>query len=167
MPIYEFYCRDCNMLFNFFSAKVDTQVRPPCPKCGHPQLERRPARFATLRGEAEAEDPLSALGEDKIESVMESMASDLDRLDEGAEEDPRVMARLFRRFGDAAGLEPGAKMQELLSRLEAGEDPDRLEEELGSAMDEEGDLADLFRLKQSRERSRSARPAVDETLYFL
>ena len=39
-------------------------------------------------------------------------------------EDPRQMAALFRRFGEASGLEIGPRMEELMSRLEAGEDPD-------------------------------------------
>ncbi|HKI86906.1 MAG TPA: zinc ribbon domain-containing protein [Thermoanaerobaculia bacterium] len=167
MPIYEFYCQDCNTLFNFFSAKVDTVTRPACPRCGRERLERRPARFATLSHGKHQDDPLSALDEGRLESVMESMTGDLEALDEGAEEDPKVMAALFRRFGEAAGLEPGSKMQEFLARLESGEDPERLEEEMGSAFDEEGDIAELFRLKEKAARMARDRPKVDETLYFL
>jgi len=33
MPIYEFYCEDCNTLFNFFSRTVNTDKQPPCPRC--------------------------------------------------------------------------------------------------------------------------------------
>ncbi|MCK4728291.1 MAG: zinc ribbon domain-containing protein, partial [Desulfobacterales bacterium] len=33
MPIYEFYCEDCNTIFNFFSRSVNTTKRPPCPRC--------------------------------------------------------------------------------------------------------------------------------------
>ncbi|XCN71926.1 MAG: FmdB family zinc ribbon protein [Candidatus Electrothrix aestuarii] len=34
MPIYEFYCQDCNTIFNFFSSRINTEKRPDCPKCG-------------------------------------------------------------------------------------------------------------------------------------
>ncbi len=167
MPIYEFYCPDCNTLYSFFSPKVDTVSRPACPRCGRPEIERRPSRFATPRHESGQEDAMSALDEGKLESVMDSMVDDLGGLEQGAEEDPRTIARLFRRFGDAAGLEPGTKMQELLARLESGEDPDQLEEELGGAFDEEDDLTDLFQVKQKADRRTARRPNVDETLYFL
>lgn len=167
MPIYEFYCQHCNTLFNFFSPKVDTVTSPACPRCAREGLERRPARFATLRHQDQQDDPLSALDEDKLESVMASMTGDLEAMEEGAEEDPKVMAALFRRFGEAAGLEPDSKMQEFLARLESGEDPERLEEEMGSAFDDEDDLAALFRLKEKATRLARNRPKVDETLYFL
>jgi len=63
-------------------------------------------------------------------------------------------------------------MDEMLRRLEAGEDPESLEDDLGDAFDE-GDaeegadpLADLFRRKRASRRRRK-RPKVDEELYFL
>ncbi|HVS03657.1 MAG TPA: zinc ribbon domain-containing protein, partial [Thermoanaerobaculia bacterium] len=132
MPIYEFYCGRCNMLFNFFSASIDTESRPQCPRCHEERLERRPARFATLKGvgggdEGEGEDdPFAGLDEERMERAMESLAGEMEGMED--EEDPRQMARFFRRFGEAAGMRPGPKMEEMLRRLEAGEDPDALEE---------------------------------------
>ena len=108
MPIYEFYCSDCNTLYNFFSAKVDTTTRPGCPRCSRASLERRPARFATLKqlgGDGEPDDPLGELDEERLEGVMASMMEEMGDLDET--EDPRKMAGLFRRFGEASGLEFG------------------------------------------------------------
>ncbi len=173
MPIYEFYCPDCDTLFNFFSSRIDTAARPDCPRCGRRGLERRPARFAALTGGAggdgEAEgDELGGVDDERLGAAFESALGDA----EAAGDDPRAMARLFRRVGEAAGLEPGPQMEEMLRRLEAGEDPDRLDEEMGDAFDEgdgegdgEGDpLADLFRKKRPRRRRR---PKVDEELHFL
>ena len=40
MPIYEFYCPDCNTLFNFFSSRINTEKKPDCPKCGRKELDR-------------------------------------------------------------------------------------------------------------------------------
>lgn len=169
MPIYEFYCSDCNTLFNFFSARIDTRTAPACPRCGRDELERRPARFATLRhstaderSEAGEDDPFAGMDEAGLDRLMESMMSDMEGLEE--QDDPRQLARLFRRFGDAAGLEPGPRMEELLARLEAGEDPDELEGELD---DQDETLEDLFRLKRYLGRAAAPRPRVDETLYFL
>lgn len=172
MPIYEFYCSDCNTLFNFFSSKIDTEAKPPCPRCPRRELERRPARFATLKHRGEDEpDPLDALGDDRMEQLMGSLfdeMGDLDEDDADLEEDPRRLAGVMRKFEQSAGLEFGPQMEEFLSRLEAGEDPDRLEEEMDESMDDES-MDQFFRLKQSAAAWRrwARRPRVDDTLYFL
>lgn len=168
MPIYEFYCSDCHMLFNFLSSSIDTSTRPSCPRCERPDLERRPARFATLsgaaKGEADADDPFAHLDDAKLDGAMESMMSEMGDLE--GDEDPRKLAGALRRLGEATGLELGPRMEEMLGRLEAGEDPDRLEEEMTG--DEEGDesVEEFFRIKK-RSWKRRRRPRVDDTLYFL
>lgn len=165
MPIYEFYCSDCHTLFNFFSAAIDTVARPDCPKCGREQLERRPARFATLKHRGDEEpDPFGDLDEDRVAGVMESMMGEMGDLQDS--DDPRRLASLFRRFGEASGLDFGPRMEEMMSRLEAGEDPDKLEEELGEDLVDDRAMEEFFRLRKRGwkvERS----PEVDETLYFL
>jgi putative FmdB family regulatory protein len=164
MPIYEFYCDDCHTLFNFYSATIDTQTRPSCPRCERPQLERRPARFATLKHKGDEEpDPFGDLDEERLAGVMESMMGELGGLEES--EDPRQMAQLFRKFGEASGLDFGPRMEEMMSRLEAGEDPDKLEEEMGTDFDDDG-LEEFFRLRK-RGWNPSRKPSVDDTLYFL
>jgi len=166
MPIYEFYCSDCHTVFSFFSAAIDTETRPGCPKCKRPGLERKPSTFATLRHDGDdSDDPLERLSEDKLDQVLGTMAGDLAGLDEG-DEDPRALAGVFRRLGEAAGLEPGPRLEEMLARLEAGEDPEGLEDELGGDLDEDGDaMSELFRGRRALARRR--RPRVDDTLYFL
>lgn len=174
MPIYEFYCPRCHVLLNFFSPQVDTEARPDCPRCGQPRLERRPARFATLRraaatgGEEEGDDPFAGMDEERLERAMESMAGEIEQL--GDDEDPRQMARFFRRFGEVSGMKLGPRMEEMLQRLERGEDPDALEEELGGGEGEEGgdgEMDEWFQLKETARRLRRRKPPVDETLYFL
>jgi len=98
------------------------------------------------------------------------MESILGGMDPGMEDDPRQMARLLRRFGEASGLEAGPRMEELLRRMEAGEDPDALEDELGGSFDEgadgEASFEEFFRLKKAVGQ-RSKKPRVDRELYFL
>ena len=182
MPIYEFYCPACNTLFNFFSSRIDTESRPPCPRCGGERLERKPARFAAITRsgggeEGGDEEAFAGLGvdEERLGAAFEAAIAEAEG---GAEaDDPRQVARIFRRIGETTGLEPGPAMEEMLGRLEAGDDPDRLEEEMGGALagDEDGEggggegggdpLADLFRRKRSTARRRA--PKRDEELYFL
>jgi len=175
MPIYEFYCPDCHTVFSFFSATVGTEVQPECPRCQRPRLERRPSSFAALRGRAGAEEgdeegsAIPGMDDERLESAMDSLAGEMGNLSEGDAEDPRQIARFFRRFSEVSGLEPGPKLVEMLQRLDSGADPDTLEDEFGGGEGEEGseDLSEFFQLKKSLQSGRARRPRVDETLYFL
>jgi putative FmdB family regulatory protein len=168
MPIYEFYCQPCHRVYQFFSSRIDTGAAPACPRCGTPRLPRKPATFSTLsrrRGEEEGDEGLpEGFDEERLGGALESILAEAEA--QGDSEDPRRMAALLRRFGEAAGLEPGERLEEMLHRLEAGEDPEALEEEGGDA--EEGeDLSDFFRLKRALAGARRKRPPVDPELYFL
>lgn len=172
MPIYEFYCPECHRLYNFFSARVDTAARPDCPRCGRAELERRPARFATLRAGAakgsdeEGDELFPGVDEACMEEAFASMAGELESL--GDEEDPRTLARLMRQMTDSAGVEPAGPMREFLERLESGEDPEALESEYEDAFGDDDDIAALFRQATAAGAGRRARPPQrDETLYFL
>ena len=54
MPIYEFACPKCRVIFNFFSKRIAPKNSPKCPKCGHARLEKQVSSFAMLTG---AKDP--------------------------------------------------------------------------------------------------------------
>jgi putative FmdB family regulatory protein len=172
MPIYEFYCPDCHTVFSFFSSAIDTTASPSCPKCGRAALGRKPSRFAALRGgqkdtdESADEGPFGDLDDERMERAMEAMAGEMGGMEGDGPEDPRALARMLRKFGDATGLAAGPRMEEMLRRLEAGEDPDALEEEMGGEGEgEDGDLSDFFQVRKAAKAAR--RPRVDDTLYFL
>jgi putative FmdB family regulatory protein len=175
MPIYEFYCADCNTVFSFFSATVAPGARPACPRCGRPELPRRPSRFAARSGgraaadEGEEPDALAGLDDDRLEKAFEAMAAEFESLDHNAEPDPRQLSRVLRRFTELTGLEAGPKLHDLLARLERGEDPEALESSMGAEGEAGGedDLAEFFELRRKLLGRDPARPRVDETLYFL
>ena len=134
MPIYEFYCRDCNAIFSFLSKTIDTQRRPDCPRCGRKRLEREVSPFAQVgraKEEAAAEPPFD---ESKMERAMESLVGQVDGIDE---KDPRQAANLMRKFSNAAGMKLGEGMEEALRRMEAGENPEQIEAEMGDRLNEE------------------------------
>jgi hypothetical protein len=56
-------------------------------------------------------------------------------------------------------------MEKALSRLEAGEDPDQIEKEMGDIFAEDEGLP--FEFKQTGKGSRSRTPVHDETLYEM
>ena len=57
----------------------------------------------------------------------------------------------------------GEGFQEALKRMEAGEDPDKIDEEMGDILSSE----DPFGEKQGGKRSVLRKPRKDETLYDL
>lgn len=165
MPIYEFYCSDCNRIFNFYSKTINTEKRPLCPKCGKVQLERWLSVFSTVRnkGDAEADDDLGLpdMDENKVEKAMDLLAREADHIDE---DDPKQAANLMRKLTDMTGIKLGPGMEEALRRMEAGEDPEQIEEEMGDILEEE----DPFQFESKGGRKlKSHAPTRDETLYEL
>jgi putative FmdB family regulatory protein len=175
MPLYEFYCPDCNTIFTFLSKSVDTEKKPACPGCKRPDLSRMVSRFAvtgraTKKGGADdggadkAGMPDLPIDESRMEKAMESLASEAEHIDEN---DPRQAADLMRRFSSMTGLKLGDKMEDALAKLEAGADPESLEAEMGDL-----DESDLFKLDGAGEagKKKTAKqraPVRDETIYDM
>ena len=162
MPVYEFYCRDCHTIFNFLSRRVNNDRRPECPRCGRPELERQVSAFAVSKGRTdEPAEGMPDLDEAKLEKAMQALAGEMANVNE---EDPQQMARFMRRLTEATGLHLGGGMDEAIRRLEAGEDPEKIEAELGGVFDEENPFG-VDRLKGLKRKYTP--PAHDETLYPL
>ena len=162
MPIYEFYCRKCHTIFNFFSTSVNTEKRPMCPRCRKTRLDRRMSVFSVSRNRGEEEDmPLPDMDESKMEAAMNVLAKEAEHMDEN---DPKQAANLMRKLTDMTGLDLGPGMEEALKRMEAGEDPETVEQEMGDILEGE----DPFALKKkSMKTARYIAPQVDEKMYDL
>jgi putative FmdB family regulatory protein len=104
MPIYEYVCAECMCRSSIFVRSVSSPLRAACEHCGGGKLSRVMSKFAVHGGRFNLDDPSS------IDSIDES--------------DPRAMARLMRQMGDETGepMEPG--FEEMIGRMEAGEDPE-------------------------------------------
>ena len=50
MPIYEFSCPKCRVIFNFLSKRINPERVPACPKCGHKKMAKQMSRFAMSKG---------------------------------------------------------------------------------------------------------------------
>lgn len=162
MPIYEFYCKNCHMIFNFYSGSVNVEKRPSCPRCRKRKLDRQMSTFSFPRtgGEDDAM-PMPDMDESKMERAMNLLAKEAEHVDEN---DPRQAVNLMRKLTDMTGLNLGPGMEEALTRMESGEDPEQIEEEMGDLLEEE----DPFSLKEKPSKTpKKSRPKVDETLYYL
>lgn len=178
MPIYEFYCRHCHRVLSFLSRAVDTEKTPACPHCGKADLARRASAFAISKGRKEEPKPEAPPGPDideaRLEKAMEALAGDMDSIDEN---DPKQGAHLMRKLFSATGMPIAGGMEEALKRMESGEDPEKIEEEMGDVFEQdpfggllggEGGEKDLEGGKKSLGRLRRMLPPThDPELYEL
>jgi hypothetical protein len=151
------------MIFNFFSRSINTEKQPLCPKCGKLKLDRQMSIFSmgTNSAEGDDENPMPDLDESKMEQAMNLLAKEADHMDE---DDPRQAANLMRKLTDMTGLNLGASMEEALHRMEAGEDPEQIEAEMGDLLEGE----EPFSLKEKSSKILKSRPPKkDEKLYEL
>jgi putative FmdB family regulatory protein len=139
MPIYEFACPKCRVIYSFLSKRVNPRRLPVCPKCGNRKLARQVSAFAALRGAKEAtagSEEATGGGPDfddpKVMRAMAELERDMEHMDES---NPKQMARLMRKMQDA--LPPGSMPKEMataIQRLEAGEDPEKIEADMGDIL---------------------------------
>lgn len=162
MPVYEFYCADCHTIFNFLSRRVNTEKQPECPRCGREGLERQVSHFAISKGRTEEPvEGMPDLDEEKMERAMMSLAGEMEGIDEN---DPRQMVRFMRKLQEATGMNLGSGFEEAMRRLEGGEDPEKIEEEMGDLFDAENPFG---REGIKGLRRKYTPPAHDDTLYVL
>ena len=114
-----------------------------CPKCGNKKMRKQVSRFAMSRGlkepvakaEGEGSEPAAPDMDDPcIERAMMDLERDMEHLDEN---NPKHMAHMMRKMKDL--MPPGSIPKELdvaIKRLEAGEDPEKIEEDMGDVLGE-------------------------------
>ncbi len=161
MPVYEFYCADCHAIFNFLSRRVNTDTTPSCPRCNQPGLEKQVSAFAISKNLDAPDEGVPDIDESKMEQAMMALAGEMESMDEN---DPKAMASFMRRFSSMTGMDLGEGAEEALSRLEAGEDPEQIETEMGELFNGN----DLFSQKKLKSlKKRYLPPEHDDTLYTL
>jgi len=141
MPIYEYACPKCRVIFNFLSKRVDPDRLPVCPKCGNKKMTKKISRFSMTRGLKEPvaktegspdEPPMPDMDDPRVERAMMELERDMEHLDEN---NPRHMAHMMKKMKDL--MPPGTVPKELdvaIKRLEAGEDPEKIEEDMGDVL---------------------------------
>jgi putative FmdB family regulatory protein len=116
MPIYEYRCAACRRRTSLFVRSAASSATPKCEHCGSLKVTRLMSRFAVHRG-----------GSGDLD--------DLGGLDDVDENDPQSIARWARRMKDEVGEDMGPEFDEMVGRIEAGEDPESVmgEDEDGGA----------------------------------
>jgi putative FmdB family regulatory protein len=144
MPIYEYACPKCRVIFNFLSKRVEPDRLPTCPKCGNKKMTKQMSRFAMSRGLKEpaakadtegGDAPAPDFEDPRVERAMMELERDMEHMDEN---NPKHMAHMMRKMKDMmpSGMMP-KELDVAIKRLEAGEDPEKIEEDMGDVL---GDL---------------------------
>ena len=142
MPIFEYFSPDTNTVYSFFArGSLPEGALPRCPDGDQFAMQKLMSGFAVVRrageksseGGDEAEDP-------RMEAAMAELEREMSGMDE-ENPDPRQMGHLMRRMSEITGEKMPEVMEEMVARLEKGEDPEKLEEEYGDLADME-DFAD-------------------------
>jgi len=142
MPIYEFACPKCRKIFSFLSKRVNPDRLPVCPKCGNKKLSKQMSRFAMSRKVAEPsvnpmggdEAAMPDMDDPRVERAMMEMERDMEHMDDN---NPKHMAHMMRKMKDL--MPAGSTPKELdiaIKRLEAGEDPEKIEADMGDVLGE-------------------------------
>ena len=141
MPLYEFYCDPCYTIFTFRSPRVDTVTVPSCPACGA-KLKREVSTFAhSVRGERAPEASADGEAANRMDDVLARMGERVQALDD-EDADPREAVKVMKEMAAAGGLTFNNEVCEAMARIEAGEDPERIDEEFREVFDTENPFAE-------------------------
>ena len=115
MPTYEYRCLACRKRFSLYlSYEEYGRVSVECPHCSSDNLQRLIGRVRIARSE-----------DSRLESLADPSAwGDID------EDDPRSMGRMLRKMSREIGEDMPPEFDEVVDRLEAGEDPDEIEKSI-------------------------------------
>ena len=174
MPIYEFYSPQTNKIYSFYARSLALAGKTPrCPDQPKARMERMVSSFSFTGRAKEGtsdDDPMSSAEDARMEQVMGEMEREFSGMDE-ENPDPRQLARMMRKMSALTGEKMPGTMEEMIRRMEAGEDPEKLEAEYGDAMEGldamgSGDGAET-KEGRARLRRRKPRPQRDPTLYEM
>lgn len=142
MPIYEYLCHECNRVFNFLVKNMSDTRRPRCPKCNRGDMEKLISRSYTIRSSAKGKgdegtiSDMPNLDDPRTIRKMEGLMNEMNYVNEN---DPKQIGKFMRKLCDISGQDLGPGMMEAIRRLEAGEDPEKIEEEIGDILEGEGE----------------------------
>lgn len=114
MPTYPYRCDDCRTNFevDLSYAEYD-RAEVTCPNCNSQNVRRRITRVRIAKSE-----------DARIEAMVDP--SQLS----GIEDDPQALGRLMRKMGSEMGEEMDPEFDEVVSRLESGQDPEQISKEM-------------------------------------
>ena len=122
MPSYEYHCNACHKRFEVFMTYANYGYQKiTCPACGSADIRRRISRVRIAKSD-----------DNRLEDMVDP--SQL----AGLEDDPKALGSLMRKMGDELGEDVGPEFDEVVSRLEKGQDPEQIERDMPELGDDLG-----------------------------
>ena len=122
MPTYDYRCLDCQKRFEIYMTYAEYGEKSVCcPACESEQVRRRIGRIRLAKSE---------------DSRLENMVDPANL--SGIEDDPKALGKLMRQMSSEMGEDAGPEFDEVVSRLEKGQDPEQIEREMPELADDLG-----------------------------
>jgi len=148
MPIYEFYSPRTRKIYSFYSRSLKNSEKiPQCPDGKDHKMIKLLSAFSITgnlldkeeleidQSSDQEQDPFANLSESQSAHVMNEMEKAMSSMDD-ENPDPRQMGAMMRKMCEMTGEKMDGVMEEVVRKLEEGEDPERLEENLGCSLEE-------------------------------
>jgi putative FmdB family regulatory protein len=114
MPIYNYFCLDCNRRFDQFMSYDEYGSKTvTCSHCGSENVRRRLSRVRIAKSE---ESRMAGLEDMADPSALA-----------GLEDNPQELGRMMRKMGNEMGEELPPEFNEVVDRLEKGQSPEEIE----------------------------------------
>ncbi len=134
MPNYEYRCLNCRRRFDVFMSFQDYGAKPVrCSHCQSENVQRKIGRVRFARSD---------------HSRMENLADPSNLA--GLEDDPRALGKMMRQMSAETGEQMGPEFDEVIDRLEAGQNPEDIEKDIpdlgqagGGGMDDMGGMGGM------------------------
>lgn len=141
MPIYEFYSPDTHTIYQFFARSLSYRDKlPRCPDGDQHRMQKKVSSFAFLKHTDKLpegdglHDPEDLYGDPKFSSAVADMERAFASMDPD-NPDPKALGKMMRQLAEISGESVPEDMQEMIGRMEAGEDLEAIEERFGDLMD--------------------------------
>ena len=110
---------------------------PRCPDNAKYRMERIISSFSVTGKNQEEKGPSTGADPEfpRMDKAMAEMERDFGGMNE-ENPDPKQLARMMRKMSSVTGEKMPETMDEMIRRMEAGEDPEKLEAEYGDALED-------------------------------
>lgn len=155
MPIYEYFCRDCNVIFNFMSVKIAPAAAPICPRCDSQSMKKYLSSFSTSSAESAGELEVT---EKRVESAFNNL---LNRAEKLTDSDADEVSGLMHSFTKECGVEYTEKMTKVIGDISQGDEQIINKEDADYLLESSSNDEMLGKL------TKEADPEVDPRIYQL
>ncbi|NRA28337.1 MAG: cytochrome C [Opitutales bacterium] len=167
MPIYEYYSADTHTVYQFYARSLSYRDSiPRCPDGEKYRMQKKVSSFAFI-GKIDFEEPEGdgihdaedMFDESQLAQAMSKMEREFSRMDPD-NPDPKALGKMMREMASVTGEKMPEDMQEMIGRMEAGEDLESIENRFGDLMEGDGDDDGELEADQLEKRSPTAAAAL-------